>query len=296
MWIEYVRALRFVNINNLNLLCVLQADLVRTPGEIFQYMQSNKIGERVALFWIAWAFITEKTENFRMTDQIFQKAIRRMAEPKDLLNKRYQQFQRRLARHFLNKPDEEMNDSSVDRQQPSVPARQVLGRLNAAQSEGSSSRVNPSATSNSHSNQRGVGIATDSRVHAPPKTAAVSLSARAMNFTIFSEEPQRATSSAAQSTSDLLAENSSWTTLGSEQERRKENEGDVLTGLLCLTYNPTRRSSCGLVGGTSPVQQEGRLVAQTRPKRFACSAINIRLCGRRICCSTDTERSAARSC
>lgn len=57
---------------------------MRTPGEIFSFMQSNKIGEKVALFWIAWAFITEKHENYNLTDQIFQKGMRRRAEPKDV--------------------------------------------------------------------------------------------------------------------------------------------------------------------------------------------------------------------
>ena len=47
MWIEY-------------------ADMVRTPGEIFSFMQSNKIGETVALFWVAWAFVAEKAENFKV--------------------------------------------------------------------------------------------------------------------------------------------------------------------------------------------------------------------------------------
>lgn len=41
MWVEY-------------------ADLVRTPGEVFSFMQSRKIGESVALFWVAWAFVAEK--------------------------------------------------------------------------------------------------------------------------------------------------------------------------------------------------------------------------------------------
>jgi hypothetical protein len=54
-----------------------QADSVRTPGEIFSFMQSNKIGERCALFWIAWAFVAEKAENFNLTDQIFQKGMKR---------------------------------------------------------------------------------------------------------------------------------------------------------------------------------------------------------------------------
>jgi hypothetical protein len=40
-------------------------------------MSTNKIGEKVALFWIAWAFVAEKANNFKLTDQIFQKGIRR---------------------------------------------------------------------------------------------------------------------------------------------------------------------------------------------------------------------------
>jgi len=58
--------------------------MVRTPGEIFTYMSSNKIGEKSALFWMSWAFVAEKNENFNLTDQIFQKGIRKNAEPKDV--------------------------------------------------------------------------------------------------------------------------------------------------------------------------------------------------------------------
>ena len=50
---------------------------MRTPGEIFSFMLANKIGEKVSLFWIAWAFVAEKAGNFKLTDQIFQKGVRR---------------------------------------------------------------------------------------------------------------------------------------------------------------------------------------------------------------------------
>jgi len=46
---------------------------VRTPGEVFTYMSTNKLGERVALFWVAWAYVAEKALNYKLTDQIFQK-------------------------------------------------------------------------------------------------------------------------------------------------------------------------------------------------------------------------------
>jgi hypothetical protein len=59
--------------------------MVRTPNEVFSFMNSNKIGDKLALYWIAWAFVAEKAENFKLTDDIFQKGIRHLAEPKDTL-------------------------------------------------------------------------------------------------------------------------------------------------------------------------------------------------------------------
>eukprot|EP01034_Spumella_vulgaris_P025879 gene25879-32385_t len=189
-----------------------------------------KRGERVALFWIAWAFITEKAENFRMTDQIFQKAIRRMAEPKDLLNKRYQQFQRRLARHFLNKPESDLStsDGTQGEQKPAA-ARQVLGKLSVAQSTGSVSRSSSQLTSANNNHQRAPVIGAVSK-------STVSSKGAAPNFSIYSE-PQ-----SANPVSDLLVENSSWNTLGSEKERRKENEGRAVAwsdGPLVNSGGPT---------------------------------------------------------
>ena len=68
------------------------ADTMRTPSEIFGFMQTNKIGEKVALFWVAWAFVAEKAEKYDVTEQIFRKGIKKMAEPKDLLQNRFNQF------------------------------------------------------------------------------------------------------------------------------------------------------------------------------------------------------------
>jgi hypothetical protein len=87
-------------------------------------MNKNGIGERLALFWVAWAYVAEKAQNYKLADQIFQKGTnrlflsphtsfllivcplrvgtRRQAEPKELMAKRYKQFQRRMARLFLN--------------------------------------------------------------------------------------------------------------------------------------------------------------------------------------------------
>ena len=36
------------------------ADAMANPGDIFKYLHKNKVGLKVALFWVAWAFVAEK--------------------------------------------------------------------------------------------------------------------------------------------------------------------------------------------------------------------------------------------
>ena len=115
--------------------------MVRAPGDIFSFMQSNKIGEKVALFWIAWAFVAEKAENFKLTDQIFTKGLKRQAEPRDILQKRYQQFQRRMARHLINTQEEEADRAAAEAASSAAPAadteRHALNRLSSSRGTGS---------------------------------------------------------------------------------------------------------------------------------------------------------------
>lgn len=65
-------------------------------------MQSNDVGTKLSLFWIAWAFVAEKAQNYQLADNIFQNGTAENAEPKSLLSQRYQQFQRRITRKYLN--------------------------------------------------------------------------------------------------------------------------------------------------------------------------------------------------
>lgn len=36
------------------------ADQMANSDEIFKFMHKNKVGLKVALFWVAWAFVAEK--------------------------------------------------------------------------------------------------------------------------------------------------------------------------------------------------------------------------------------------
>lgn len=188
------------------------ADLVRSPNDIFAYMNSNKIGDKCSLFWIAWAFVTEKAENFKLTDQIFQKGIRHLAEPKDQLQKRYQQFQRRLARHYLNMT-EVMNDQQLSNQiqQDNVSnptSRQALSRIS---DENHLSRHPPSATN---------GNGTGNTLHASIKPKNNEITSN-ISFQIYSDD-------LANSAVDLLQPNKHWKNIGTESERRRENDGKSL--------------------------------------------------------------------
>jgi hypothetical protein len=56
-------------------LWIKYADCMTDPDEIFKFMHKNKIGARVALFWVAWAFVNEKAGNDKFTDKLFVKGI-----------------------------------------------------------------------------------------------------------------------------------------------------------------------------------------------------------------------------
>ncbi len=179
MWIEY-------------------ADMVRIPGDIFTFMNSNKIGDKVSLFWIAWAFVAEKAGNHKLTDQIFQKGIKKLAEPKDILQKRYQQFQRRLARHYLNLAENgELNNESEN----NSAAKNVLSVRS-----GSSNSVAPTQSS-----QSSIKSVATKPVANPTSNS---------TFSVFNDSSQL--------NNNLLPENSQWRTLGSENQRKKENEGPLM--------------------------------------------------------------------
>jgi len=247
MWIEY-------------------ADMVRTPGEIFSFMQSNKIGERVALFWIAWAFVAEKAENFKLTDQIFQKGLQKVSTlkererhdealisrargEKELLSKRYHQFQRRLARHYIN----QASDAAVTADEHQTD-RVALGGLrsgdavrqptneNATRGLGNAPRGNEGTRSALPATNPGARAAASSATVVAASTASRATAAApssSNNFEIFSDgppvaAPRQASDSAAvgsgfQIFSDdalpQLAENPSWKQLAPQHVSRKENEG-----------------------------------------------------------------------
>lgn len=83
-------------------ICCVFADKSKRPHDIFKYCHESRIGSEVAIFWIAWAYVAEKEGNFPFAEKIFEKGIRRKAQPMKLLQQRLKHFQRRMSRHWLN--------------------------------------------------------------------------------------------------------------------------------------------------------------------------------------------------
>lgn len=93
---RYANDVRFIRV------CILYADRTTSPMEVYKYLHSRQVGFKTALYWVAWAWVSEKAGDYAFADKIFKKALLKDAEPKKILEERHRQFQRRMSRHWLN--------------------------------------------------------------------------------------------------------------------------------------------------------------------------------------------------
>lgn len=108
--------------------CAKYADKTKDPMEVFKYLHQQKVGSHTALFWIAWAFVAERNNDFPFAEKIFKKGISKNAQPLQLLKSRHQQFQRRMSRHWLN--NSQRNDTlDEEDEDATVRSRGVLGGI-----------------------------------------------------------------------------------------------------------------------------------------------------------------------
>jgi len=122
---QYANDDRFIGV------CAKYADKTKDPGQVFKYLHQQKIGTYTALFWIAWAFVAEKDNDFPFAEQIFKKGISKNAQPLQMLKLRHQQFQRRMSRHWLNssRASEQLDEYEEYDGQESNRSRSALGGL-----------------------------------------------------------------------------------------------------------------------------------------------------------------------
>ena len=101
----YANDHRFVRV------CIIYADKASDPNGIFKFYHQNKIGNTIAIFWMAWAWVAEKNKDFAFAEKIFLKALTKKAKPAKVLDNRYKQFQRRMSRHWLNAASDEIEET-----------------------------------------------------------------------------------------------------------------------------------------------------------------------------------------
>jgi len=96
---KYQNDVRFIRV------CILYADKTSFPADVYKFLHQNKVGSETALFWVAWAWVMEKKEDFKFCEKIFLKGLAKKAKPFQMLEKRHKQFQRRMCRHMLNRSE-----------------------------------------------------------------------------------------------------------------------------------------------------------------------------------------------
>jgi hypothetical protein len=146
--------------------CAKYADKTKDPGQVFKYLHQQKVGTHTALFWIAWAYVAEKDNDFPFAEQIFKKGISKNAQPLQMLKLRHQQFQRRMSRHWLNSSqrtdqvDDDEDEGSRSRGTLGGLTREGLRRNDRARTTHRSQRSRGSSGRQNSSSQRSNEVST----------------------------------------------------------------------------------------------------------------------------------------
>ncbi|EGZ23889.1 hypothetical protein PHYSODRAFT_296145 [Phytophthora sojae] len=194
-------------------LWIQYADLVSNPKDIFKYLYQNKIGERVSLFYIGWAYVLETMANYPQAHKIYLKASQRNAEPQDLLERKYKEFQRRMSRQWL-RMTEETGVSDMDE----VNHRRALESLSAY----GTLELNDAQRQRLHQH------------HASARAQRVQQANAHKPVFIIYEDP-------VSHTIDPFVGNGGWKKLGTAQQQDKENE------IAPSAWNPpSARGSAGM--------------------------------------------------
>jgi hypothetical protein len=68
-----------------------------TPGDLFKYLETNEIGQEVAIYYLEYATFKETGGFIREAKEIYQLGIKRNAQPLEKLQRRYEKFKLRTA-------------------------------------------------------------------------------------------------------------------------------------------------------------------------------------------------------
>jgi hypothetical protein len=119
---------RFLHDHRYIRLCCLYADKTREPTTTFQELYRAGIGRESAIFWNAYAYVAEKSNNFRLADRIFRHAVdTERAEPLPYLLQRKKHFEKRMAKHFLQSLDDAGISGEEEDDEQQLHQRSIFG-------------------------------------------------------------------------------------------------------------------------------------------------------------------------
>ncbi len=146
---KYQNDVRYIRV------CILYAEKTSNPHEQFKYYHKSKLGERVAIFWLAWAWVAEKKGDFPFADKLFRKAKEKKAKPGKIVEERYKQFQRRMSRHWLNNAEKQQQQQQGHDDDDEYCESDRRGILNGLTEEGVRQNNRARGINNHHSNSLG---------------------------------------------------------------------------------------------------------------------------------------------
>ncbi|KAI1897923.1 hypothetical protein AGOR_G00088280 [Albula goreensis] len=102
------------------------------PLDVYSYMHAEKIGDRSAVFYIAWSEELEKRGDSEKVDAIYQDGIKCKAEPIDSLLRAYKNFQVRTSHQVMSatgdKGKEKQSSEELSPQETSLTDRKLRGK------------------------------------------------------------------------------------------------------------------------------------------------------------------------
>lgn len=82
-------------------------DYCENPLEVFNYMKSNKIGEKEAIFYDRWASVLEFRGNQALCQKVYEAGFHKGAQPAEWLKARFKAFQKRVIKQIKSSTSEE---------------------------------------------------------------------------------------------------------------------------------------------------------------------------------------------
>ena len=143
-------------------LCIQHADACADPTEMFTLMRQHQIGQRLALFYEAYAVVLETKRQYALADRCYALGLERSAQPVDRLQRRHAEFKARMMRRLERQQREERKNAR--KASPEQERRPPIGGASETSARASGSVRVSASTPSSRTGAPG----GDRHIDAPP--------------------------------------------------------------------------------------------------------------------------------